>query len=84
MSKEEEKKSPFALVYCIDGNLLKVSDFSKSLIPPPFSLYSIDAGDVIMGSGMNSSQILLITETEFKVYDYLQNKITQNWKNDQK
>jgi len=61
LSKEEEKKNPFALVYCIDGNFARVSDYAKALIPPPFSHFSVDASDVIIGSAINSNIILLIT-----------------------
>lgn len=66
-------------MYCIDGNFAKVSDYAKALIPPPFSHLSVDAGDAIMGSAINSNLILLITEKEYKIFDYLQNKITKIW-----
>lgn len=61
LNKDEEKKAPYALVYCIDGHFAKVSDYAKALIPPPFSLYSVDAKDVIIGHAMHQGLILLIT-----------------------
>jgi hypothetical protein len=40
---------------------VKVSDYAKALIPPPFSHFSVDAGDVITGSAIKSNLILIIT-----------------------
>lgn len=57
-------------MYCIDGNLAKVSDYAKALIPPPFSLYTIDAQDVIIGHSINGNLILLITPQHYKLYKY--------------
>ena len=84
LTKSEEKASPFALVYSVDGNVAKVSDYSKALIPPPYSLYSVDAEDVIVGHSIRGGLILLITLKEFRVYKYTENKIIKSWENTQK
>lgn len=83
LSKVEEKANPFALVYSVDANIAKVSDYSKALIPPPYSLYSIDAGDIIVGHSINGDLILLITLKEFRLYKYTENKIIKTWHNTQ-
>ena len=84
LSKSEEKANPFALVYSIDANIAKISDYSKALIPPQYYLYTVDAGDIIVGHSINGNLILLITLKDFKLYKYTENKIIKSWQNTQK
>ena len=71
-------------MYSVDANIAKVSDYSKALIPPPYSLYSVDMGDIIVGHSINNGLILLITLKEFRLYKYNENKIIKTWQNTQK
>lgn len=56
----------------IDGNLLKITDFSKGMIPPPMCNLEEKFDEVILGVDIKSNHMLIMTEEFVYLYDYSQ------------
>ena len=48
-------------MYFVDGSLVKITDFSKCLIPPPMSMYEYDFGTKIVGIFRKKHNLLVVS-----------------------
>lgn len=56
--------------FFIDGPELKISDFSRGLIPPPMSHSTVTFSANIRSADVHNDLIMVITETGVILYDW--------------
>ena len=73
---QEERKDPSCLHYSVDNNRLLVTDYSKSVIPPPFCLKEIKTDSRVVSTSILHNSILVITTSSICLYDYNKDTLT--------
>lgn len=56
--------------YSVDGNILKISDYSKGLIPPPMCHREVQFKGNILAVDSLDAQILVISEQTITLYNW--------------
>lgn len=69
-SYSEEKNDPACVFYSVDSDRLLISDFSKSIIPPPMCLKELETDSRILATAKDGNYILIITARSIYLYEH--------------